>query len=199
MSSRRPRASGNRPTFLAACAPHIISASVSKLKKKAYEKLLKPMQAELNNLAHWLRHTGKRMIVIVEGRDTAGKGGLIGAIAERLNPRQVRIFALAKPSERERTQWYFQRYVAHLPAAGEMVLFDRSWYNRAGIEKVMGYGLSWISTISGVGGSASFGTCSTIRRTCRCRTSRSTCRRLAASRRRIGLTAPSNRSRIDTD
>lgn len=118
---------------------HIISATVSKLKKKAYEELLEPMQVELNNLAHWLRHTGRRMIVLVEGRDTAGKGGLISAIAERLNPRQVRIFALAKPTERERTQWYFQRYVAHLPAAGELVLFDRSWYNRAGVEKVMGY------------------------------------------------------------
>ena len=112
---------------------------MSKLKKKAYEELLEPMQVELNNLAHWLRHTGRRMIVLVEGRDTAGKGGLISAIAERLNPRQVRIFALAKPTERERTQWYFQRYVAHLPAAGELVLFDRSWYNRAGVEKVMGY------------------------------------------------------------
>jgi polyphosphate kinase len=112
---------------------------VSKLKKKEYEKLLEPMQVELNNLAHWLRHTGTRMIVLVEGRDTAGKGGLIAAIAERLNTRQVRIVSLAKPTERERTQWYFERYVPHLPAAGELVLFDRSWYNRAGVEKVMGY------------------------------------------------------------
>ena len=110
-----------------------------KLKKKEYENLLEPMQVELNNLAHWLRHTGTRMMVLVEGRDTAGKGGLISAIAERLNPRQVRVTALAKPTERERTQWYFQRYIPHLPAAGEMVLFDRSWYNRAGVEKVMGY------------------------------------------------------------
>jgi polyphosphate kinase len=112
---------------------------VSKLKKKEYGKLLEPMLVELNNLARWLQQTGARMLVLVEGRDTAGKGGLIGAIAERLNPRQVRIVGLTKPTERERTQWYFQRYVPHLPAAGELVLFDRSWYNRAGVEKVMGY------------------------------------------------------------
>jgi polyphosphate kinase len=79
------------------------------------------------------------MLVLIEGRDTAGKGGLISAIAERLNPRQVHVVGLSKPTERERTQWYFQRYVAHLPAAAELVLFDRSWYNRAGVEKVMGY------------------------------------------------------------
>ncbi len=109
------------------------------LKRKEYENLLEPMEVELNNLAHWLKHTGGRMLVLMEGRDTAGKGGVIGTIADPLNPRQVRIVALAKPTEREQTQWYFQRYVAHLPAAGELVLFDRSWYNRAGVEKVMGY------------------------------------------------------------
>ena len=109
------------------------------LKRKEYESLLEPMRVELNNLAHWLKHTSTRMLVLIEGRDTAGKGGVISAIADPLNPRQVRIVALAKPTERERTQWYFQRYVAHLPAAGELVLFDRSWYNRAGVEKVMGY------------------------------------------------------------
>ena len=98
-----------------------------------------PMQLELNNLARWLTATGKRMVVMFEGRDTAGKGGAIAAIAGKLNPRQVRVVALPKPTERERTQWYFQRYVAHLPAAGEIVLFDRSWYNRAGVEKVMGF------------------------------------------------------------
>ena len=112
---------------------------MGKLKKRDYEKQLERMQGELNNLAHWLRHTGRRMVVLFEGRDTAGKGGSINAIADRLNPRQVRIVALATPIERERTQWYFQRYVPHLPAAGELVLFDRSWYNRAGVEKVMGY------------------------------------------------------------
>jgi polyphosphate kinase 2 len=112
---------------------------VEHLKRKEYESLLEPIRVELNNLAHWLKHTGTRMLVLMEGRDTAGKGGVISAIADPLNPRQVRIVALAKPTERERTQWYFQRYVAHLPAAGELVLFDRSWYNRAGVEKVMGY------------------------------------------------------------
>ena len=112
---------------------------MGKLTRKEYENLLEPMQVELNNLAHWLKHTGTRMVVLIEGRDTAGKGGLISAIAERLNPRQVRIVGLAKPTERERTQWYFQRYVSHLPAAGELVIFDRSWYNRAGVEKVMGF------------------------------------------------------------
>jgi polyphosphate kinase 2 (PPK2 family) len=84
---------------------------VSKLRKKEYEKLLEPLQVELNNLARWLQHTGARMVVLIEGRDTAGKGGLIGTIADRLNPRQVHIVALAKPTEVERTQWYFQRYV----------------------------------------------------------------------------------------
>ena len=108
------------------------------MKRKKYEELLEPLQLELNNLARWLSQGGRRIVIVFEGRDTAGKGGCISAIAERLNPRQVHVAALAKPSERERTQWYFQRYVAHLPAAGELVMFDRSWYNRAGVEKVMG-------------------------------------------------------------
>ncbi|MFC5386800.1 polyphosphate kinase 2 [Aquamicrobium segne] len=112
---------------------------MDKMKKKEYEKLLEPLQLELNNVARWLSKTGKRMMVLLEGRDTAGKGGVINTISERLNPRQVHTVALPKPTEREATQWYFQRYVAHLPAAGELVLFDRSWYNRAGVEKVMGY------------------------------------------------------------
>ena len=110
-----------------------------KLKSKDYAELLEPLQLELNNLMHWLKATGNRMVVLFEGRDTAGKGGVINAITETLNPRQVRIVALAKPTELERTQWYFQRYIGHLPSAGELVLFDRSWYNRAGVEKVMGY------------------------------------------------------------
>ena len=109
------------------------------MKKKAYEEHLETLQVELNNLARWLQHTGRRMLVVFEGRDTAGKGGVIKAISASLNPRQVRIVALGKPTERERTEWYFQRYVAHLPAAGELVLFDRSWYNRAGVEKIMGF------------------------------------------------------------
>jgi polyphosphate kinase 2 len=109
------------------------------VKKKAYEAAIEPLQLELNNLMRWLQHTGRRMVVIFEGRDTAGKGGTIAAITERLNPRQAHVVALPKPTERERTQWYFQRYVSSLPAAGELVLFDRSWYNRAGVERVMGF------------------------------------------------------------
>lgn len=112
---------------------------MAKLKRKEYERHLESMQLELNNLARWLKHTGKRMLVLFEGRDTAGKGGAINAIAERLNPRQVRVVALTTPTDRERSQWYFQRYVPHLPSAGELVLFDRSWYNRAGVERVMGF------------------------------------------------------------
>ena len=109
------------------------------MKSKKYAAEMEPLQLELNNVARWLQHTGRRIVVVFEGRDTAGKGGCISAIEERMNPRQVRTVALAKPSERERTQWYFQRYVQHLPCAGEMVLFDRSWYNRAGVEHVMDY------------------------------------------------------------
>jgi polyphosphate kinase 2 len=90
-------------------------------------------------VARWLQHGGRRLVVLLEGRDTAGKGGVAHAISETLNPRQCRVVALDKPSERERTQWYFQRYVPHLPAAGEIVIFDRSWYNRAGVERVMGF------------------------------------------------------------
>jgi polyphosphate kinase 2 len=109
------------------------------LKRKEYEKLLEPLQLELVAMTRWLQHSGKRVVVVIEGRDTAGKGGVISAISEHLNPRQCRVVALSKPSERENTQWYFQRYVPHLPAAGEIVLLDRSWYNRAGVEKVMGF------------------------------------------------------------
>lgn len=112
---------------------------MAQMKKREYENLLEPLHLELNNLARWLRHTGKRMMVLLEGRDTAGKGGVINTIGQRLNPRQVHTVALPKPTERESTQWYFQRYLAHLPAAGELVLFDRSRYNRAGVEKVMGF------------------------------------------------------------
>ena len=110
-----------------------------KLGKDDYDERLAPLQLELNDLARWLMFTGKRLMVVIEGRDTAGKGGVIAAIADTLNPRQCRTVALSKPSDREQTQWYFQRYVPHLPAAGEMVLFDRSWYNRAGVERVMGF------------------------------------------------------------
>ena len=112
---------------------------MGKLKRKEYEVELEKLQVEFNAAARWLQHTGKRMLVLFEGRDTAGKGGAINAIAHSLNPRQCHVVALSKPSERELGQWYFQRYVPHLPAAGEIVLFDRSWYNRAGVEKVMGF------------------------------------------------------------
>ena len=112
---------------------------MAKLKRKEYEAELQPLQVELVEMARWLIDTGKRLVVVFEGRDTAGKGGAIEAIAEHLNPRQCRIVALPKPADREEGQWYFQRYVPHLPAAGEIVLFDRSWYNRAGVEQVMGF------------------------------------------------------------
>ncbi|MBW8367198.1 MAG: polyphosphate kinase 2 [Arenimonas sp.] len=112
---------------------------MSKLKRKEYQAELEALQVELNAMARWLHHTGKRLVVLFEGRDTAGKGGAIHAIADCLNPRQCHVVALSKPSERELGQWYFQRYVPHLPGAGEISLFDRSWYNRAGVEKVMGF------------------------------------------------------------
>jgi len=112
---------------------------MSKIKRKAYEAAIEPMQLELVAMARWAKQTGQRIVVIFEGRDAAGKGGAIGAFAERINPRQCRVVALGKPDEREGEQWYFQRYVAELPAKGEIVLFDRSWYNRAGVERVMGY------------------------------------------------------------
>ena len=109
------------------------------LKGKEYRELLEPMTEELVAMARWARMTDARIVVIFEGRDTAGKGGAIRAVRDKLNPRQCRTVALSKPSEDEQTQWYFQRYVTHLPHAGEIVLFDRSWYNRAGVERVMGY------------------------------------------------------------
>ena len=113
--------------------------SDGRIGKSQYLEKLAPLQLELNQMARWLQASGKRLLVVIEGRDTAGKGGLIAAIADTLNPRQCHVVALPKPSDRERTQWYFQRHVAHLPAAGEIALFDRSWYNRAGVEQVMGF------------------------------------------------------------
>ncbi len=112
---------------------------VKKLDDKTYQKELEKLQIELVKMQEWIRERGLKVVVIFEGRDAAGKGGTIKRITEKLNPRICRIVALAKPTERERTQWYFQRYVAHLPAAGEMVLFDRSWYNRAVVERVMDF------------------------------------------------------------
>jgi polyphosphate kinase 2 len=109
------------------------------LTRAEYDRELKRLQVEMVRLQEWIVQAGLKIVVLFEGRDTAGKGGVIKRITERTNPRVVRAVALGMPSDRERTQWYFQRYVAHLPAAGEMVLFDRSWYNRAGVERVMGF------------------------------------------------------------
>ena len=112
---------------------------MSELSKEEYEALLAPLSIELSEMARWVAETGQRLVVLFEGRDTAGKGTTIHTIARALNPRQCKAVALSAPTEREIGQWYFQRYVAHLPAKGEIVLFDRSWYNRAGVERVMGY------------------------------------------------------------
>jgi polyphosphate kinase 2 len=111
----------------------------SKLKRKEYEKELVRLQAELCKLQDWVKHKGLRIIVVFEGRDGAGKGGTIRAITERVSPRVFRVVALPAPSDREKSQMYMQRYMQHFPAAGEIVIFDRSWYNRAGVETVMGY------------------------------------------------------------
>jgi len=116
-----------------------IKATASKIPSKIYEKELAKLQIELVKLQEWVKATGLKVVVLFEGRDAAGKGGTIKRITEPLNPRVCRVVALGTPTEREKTQWYFQRYVAHLPAAGEIVLFDRSWYNRAGVERVMGF------------------------------------------------------------
>jgi polyphosphate kinase 2 len=110
-----------------------------RLKRKAYEKALRGLQTELCAVQDWVRGTGQRIIVVFEGRDAAGKGGTIRAMTERVSPRTFRIIALPAPSDREKTQMYVQRYLAHFPAAGEIVIFDRSWYNRAGVEYVMGF------------------------------------------------------------
>ena len=110
-----------------------------KLSRKAYEKELLRLQAELVAMQHWVVTTGERLVIVMEGRDAAGKGSAIKRITQYLNPRTCRIEALPKPTERERGQWYFQRYVEHLPSGGEIVFFDRSWYNRAGVERVMGF------------------------------------------------------------
>lgn len=109
------------------------------MKKKYYEEELKKLQIELAKLQRWVQERGLKVVVVFEGRDAAGKGGTITRITQRMNPRVCRVVALGTPTEREQTQWYFQRYVQHLPAAGEIVLFDRSWYNRAGVERVMGF------------------------------------------------------------
>jgi polyphosphate kinase 2 len=114
-------------------------SSKSKLPRKEYEAELEKLQIELVKMQDWVKHTGARVVVVFEGRDAAGKGGVIKRITERVSPRVFRVAALPIPSDREKSQLYVQRYVAHLPAAGEIVLFDRSWYNRAGVEKVLGF------------------------------------------------------------
>src|SRR5690242_15219290 len=116
-----------------------MAVKTRRLSKREYEKELERLQIEMVRLQDWIVHKSLKVAVVFEGRDTAGKGGTIKRITAKTNPRVVRIVALGTPTERERTQWYFQRYVAHLPAGGEMVLFDRSWYNRAGVERVMGF------------------------------------------------------------
>jgi polyphosphate kinase len=115
------------------------SERVERVPKEAYEAELLRLQGELVEMQEWVRASGARLVVVFEGRDAAGKGGAIQRVMEYLNPRVCRIVALPAPTERQRTQWYFQRYIEHLPAAGEIVLFDRSWYNRAGVERVMGF------------------------------------------------------------
>ncbi|RPE71017.1 polyphosphate kinase 2 [Pacificibacter maritimus] len=126
----------------------LLSQEIKKIYQKAHPDALKRpeyfydllrLQAELIRLQDWVQHSGEKIVVLFEGRDSAGKGGVIKRITQRLNPRIVRTVALPAPSDREKSQWYFQRYVPHLPAAGEMVLFDRSWYNRSGVERVMGF------------------------------------------------------------
>ena len=111
----------------------------STLPRRVYFRELFRLQGELVKLQDWVLHAGQKIVVIFEGRDAAGKGGVIKRITQRLNPRICRVAALPAPNDRERTQWYFQRYVSHLPAGGEIVLFDRSWYNRAGVERIMGF------------------------------------------------------------
>ena len=110
-----------------------------RLKKKFYEDELNKVQAELVKMQYWVKATGYRIVILFEGRDAAGKGGAIKRLTEPMNPRGCRVVALGTPSDQQKTQWYFQRYVEHLPSAGEIVIFDRSWYNRAGVEKVMGF------------------------------------------------------------
>ncbi|MGL5833969.1 MAG: polyphosphate kinase 2, partial [Waterburya sp.] len=115
------------------------SEATQNISRQKYESELAKLQIELVKLQRWVQHKGLKVMVLFEGRDAAGKGGAIKRISETLNPRVCKVVALGTPSDRERTQWYFQRYVAHFPSAGEIVLFDRSWYNRAGVEKVMGF------------------------------------------------------------
>lgn len=138
--NKQPKASKAKKWFMEEAAKTTGKKEKSKkIKNKDYEKELAKLQIELVKLQEWIKHDGLRVVVIFEGRDAAGKGGVIKRISQSLSPRICRVVALPAPTEREKTQWYFQRYVAHLPAAGEMVLLDRSWYNRANVERVMGF------------------------------------------------------------
>ena len=144
--SERATAAKARPALAAAAAGTKTgnsnaesAARPKKIGNKRYERELFGLQVELVKMLEWIKHEGLKVVVVFEGRDAAGKGGVIKRIAQHLSPRICRVVALPAPTEREQTQWYFQRYVPHLPAAGEMVLFDRSWYNRAGVERVMGF------------------------------------------------------------
>jgi len=132
---KSPKSGKNAAADLAETSP----PDSSQLNKKFYEKELDRLQEELVKLQYWVKEKGLRMVILFEGRDAAGKGGTIKRITQYLNPRGCRVVALPAPTDREKTEWYFQRYVTHLPAAGEIVLFDRSWYNRAGVERVMGF------------------------------------------------------------
>ena len=144
-ASKKTLADKGKTSSEKAAAPRVgpigadIRSNQSKLPTKAYEKELVNLQVELVKLQEWVKAKGLKVVVLFEGRDAAGKGGTIKRITEPLNPRICRVVALGTPTEREKTQWYFQRYVPHLPAAGEIVLFDRSWYNRGGVERVMGF------------------------------------------------------------
>jgi polyphosphate kinase len=139
MAKGTARRSGAAAKAAEAMAEPVALPAKPKLKRKAYLDELAKLSVELSKLQEWIRARGLKVVIVFEGRDAAGKGGSIKTITAGLNPRVARIVALPAPSERERSQWYFQRYVAHLPAAGEMVLLDRSWYNRAGVERVMGF------------------------------------------------------------
>jgi polyphosphate kinase 2 len=130
---------GDRDLDPATLLPADARSDADKEERRLYFRELFRLQTELVKLQDWVVHTGHKVVIVFEGRDAAGKGGVIKRIVQRLNPRVCRVVALPAPNDRERTQWYFQRYVPHLPAAGEIVLFDRSWYNRAGVERVMGF------------------------------------------------------------
>ncbi len=140
-SHKKEKKAENRADTLSVLDVHheCVDAPTKKIKRDVYEKELFRLQLELVKLQAWIQHAGLKVVVVFEGRDAAGKGGVIKRITQHLNPRICRVVALPAPTEREKSQWYFQRYVPHLPAAGEMVLLDRSWYNRAGVERVMGF------------------------------------------------------------